>query len=434
MTDPAPQGGPEPGAPTTATAPTAATPTATSRAPHRWVVPVVALTGVVSHTFGRSTMPILLPAISDELFDSLTLAGILGTANFAAYMAGVIVVTWVSGRVEPVLLLRFGVAVVVSGLAVLAMAQGVGMLFAGTALAGFGGAGIWITAPGIATADVATDRRGAVLSMLTATMGAALVLIPQVTALIRVMVGNDGAWRQVWLFELVAAVAIGVTLVIVVHPIRTPPVAGGLSLGHLRSVRGWLPATIAYIAFAYIAASFVQFLGLALTDDAGFSSTHVTLVFSVLGVFSIGGPVLFGRFSDRRGRRAAMIVALAGMAAGSLLVTVGREPFVLAGAVVFGVSSFSYPVLVAAFVRDHAAARAFGAAFGMMTIFYGFGAMAGPVVTGVVGDRTGSFTTPYVMVAVVALLGAVAAWQLPRRRPPGAPVTDAPSGLGSDRA
>jgi len=401
----------------------------TERQSRRWVVPVVAMTGVVSHAFGRSTMPILLPAISDELFDSLTLAGILGSANFAAYMAGVIVVTWVSGRMEPVILLRCGLIIVACGLAVLAMAQGVGMLFVGTALAGFGGAGIWITAPGIATADVAADRRGAVLAMLTATMGAALVIIPQVAAIIRLVVGNDGAWRQVWVFELVLAAAIGVALLVVVHPSRTPPVTGGLSLGHLRAVRGWVPATIAYVAFAYIAASFVQFLGLALTDDAGFSSGHVTLVFSVLGAFSIVGPVLFGRLSDRRGRRMAMIGALVGMAAGSLLVTMGREPFVMCGAVVFGVSSFSYPVLVAAFVRDHTAARAFGAAFGMMTIFYGFGAIAGPLVTGVVGDRTGSFTTSYVMVAVVAMFGAVAAWQLPRGRTVGAGAADTDGGV-----
>jgi MFS family permease len=378
-------------------------------------------------------MPLLLPAISDELDVSLTVAGTLGTTNLAAYLTGVVVVTWLAGRAEPVLLLRAGVAVVIAGLVVLSVAGGLAMLFCGTALAGLGGAGIWINAPGIATADVEAERRGAVLSLLTATMGGALVLIPQITALIRIAADDDQAWRQVWAFEVVAALGVLAALVVLVRPARTEPVPGGLSLSHLRSVSGWVPATVAYVAYAYIVASFVQFLALALEDDAGFSSGHVAVVFSVLGLFSILGPVVLGRLSDRRGRRSIMVLAMGAMAAGALLVTVGREPFVLLGAVLFGVSSFSYPVLAAAFVRDHAAARAFGAAFGMMTIFYGFGAMAGPVTTGAIGDSTGSFTAAYLVVAAVALVGGGAAWRLPRDRRPladGGPLAEGPLGEG----
>ena len=53
----------------------------------RWArVVVITLAGVVSHTFGRSTMPLLLPAIAEDLGLSATTAGATGSVNMAAYL------------------------------------------------------------------------------------------------------------------------------------------------------------------------------------------------------------------------------------------------------------------------------------------------------------------------------------------------------------
>ena len=71
-------------------------------------VALLALCGIVSHTLARSTYPILLPAIEEELLGSHQLAGALTTINFAAYLVGVGVVTAISGRTEPIRLLLSG--------------------------------------------------------------------------------------------------------------------------------------------------------------------------------------------------------------------------------------------------------------------------------------------------------------------------------------
>ena len=61
----------------------------------RWGrVILVTLAGVVSHTFGRSTMPLLLPAIAEDLELRATTAGATGSVNMAAYLCGVIAVTY----------------------------------------------------------------------------------------------------------------------------------------------------------------------------------------------------------------------------------------------------------------------------------------------------------------------------------------------------
>ena len=127
---------------------------------------LITLAGVVSHTFGRSTMPLLLPAIADDLGLSATASGATGSVNMAAYLCGVITVTYLASRVAPTVLLKCGLWIVLSGLLCLGTAPNTNQLMVGTALAGLGGAGIWLTMPIIATADVPVSRRGAVMGLL----------------------------------------------------------------------------------------------------------------------------------------------------------------------------------------------------------------------------------------------------------------------------
>ncbi|MFV0257194.1 MAG: YbfB/YjiJ family MFS transporter, partial [Acidimicrobiales bacterium] len=120
----------------------------------RWTVGLVAASTVVSHALARSTYPILLPAMEDDLLANHTQAGALSTVNFVAYLAGVAGVTAISGRVEPARLLKAGLAVAATGFVALAMARGFLSLSVGQALAGAGSAAIWMSAPVLATGAV----------------------------------------------------------------------------------------------------------------------------------------------------------------------------------------------------------------------------------------------------------------------------------------
>ena len=77
----------------------------------------------------------------------------------------------------------------------------------------------------------------------------------------------------------------------------------------------------------------------------------------------------------------------------------------------------SYPTLAATYVRDHLDARAFGSAYGTMTIAYGVTAMVAPAAVGILADRFDGFTVPYLAVAALALLGMVILASVPRRSP-----------------
>lgn len=388
---------------------------------------VVCACVVVSHIFGRFSYSILLPALRDDLIDSDTAAGSLGATYYGGYMLGVLAVTIVSSRTEPTTLMRSGLTLSVFALIILTMALNVGELAIGLALAGFAGAGIWISAPAIATGRVPTERRGAVLGALTASMGLGMLIVSQGTTLLRRLVDDDGAWRPIFGIEAaLTAVILGAALVFL-RSARSQPTAAPspptraaaaeppasraalFSTRDLRSIPGWALLTLCYSLFSLLAGSWAQFLGLALTEDAGFGPAHVNNLFSMLAIAGVVGPLTLGRVSDRIGRDRTMAIACALSVLASVLLLVGREPWSAIAVAAYGAGSFGLPVLVAAAVRDHLDNRAFATAFGAMTVVYGLGSLGAAQLAGFLADRTGSFDIVYLLLAAMALLSGLAA-------------------------
>lgn len=376
----------------------------------RWGrVVLVAFSGVVSHIFGRATIGILLPAMTDDLALSDTMVGALGSTNMGAYFAGVVIVTFSAGRIEPFVLLRTGIGVSTLGLVVVGTATSAVSVVIGTALAGLGGGGIWLTAPVIASEGVPAARRGAALGALTATMGAVFICVPLATAAMRNVAGSDAIWRPLWLAEAAISVLLLVALTVFVRAGRTERVAAVGGWGALRRIHGWKRAVVAYMAFAYTTSSFANFLGLALERDHGFERLAATLVFSGMGAGSMVGALAFGRLSDRIGRPATMATVMA-ISASTGVVMATRIPsaaVIVTAVVVFGSASFAFPSLTATFVSDHVTDRTFAAVLGTMTMFYGPASVAGPSVSGWLAERTGNFDATYWVIAAMALTSCI---------------------------
>ncbi len=378
----------------------------------RRTVALLALCGIVSHTLARSTYPILLPAIEEELLDNHQQSGLLTTANFAAYMLGVGLVTTISGRYEPRRILRVGLLVAAGGFGVLATASGFWTMALGQGLAGVASAGIWMTAPALATSTVAANRRGTMMGLMSSVMGVGIVLSSQGTRWMRAASGDDQLWRPVW---IAAAAFTAILLVAIAVGLRTPPTAsipGGVSLTRLRSVPGWLPLLAAHLCSGLIVSSFAPFFGAALEDE-GFDRAHVANLYSLIGLAAVVAAVSLGRVSDHTGRRPVLLGSLAAMSATSLMVIIGREPFATLAAIGFGAASFTFPVLVTAYLSDHLKDRAFSNALGALTLIYGCSLIIGPTVSGTIGDSQLGFDAVFAGLAVIALVGVLTARSLP---------------------
>ena len=88
------------------------------------VVIVLVMAGVcVAQSFGRFTYGVVLPAVRDDLLGSNRVAGLLGTVNVTAYLAGTVVVAALSTRLALVPLMRIGLCFSTAGLLLASVAR-----------------------------------------------------------------------------------------------------------------------------------------------------------------------------------------------------------------------------------------------------------------------------------------------------------------------
>ena len=71
-------------------------------------------------------------------------------------------------------------------------------------------------------------------------------------------------------------------------------------------------------------------------------------------------------------------------------------------------TAWSIPAIMAALCGDVVGARLAPAALGFVTLFFGIGQAAGPVVAGVIADSSGSFSGAFLVAAAQAGTGAFA--------------------------
>lgn len=90
------------------------------------------------------------------------------------------------------------------------------------------------------------------------------------------------------------------------------------------------------------------------------------------------------------------------------LFAVGKTPLSFnISAILFGISAWSIPAIMAAACGDASGSKLAPAALGFITLFFGIiGQAAGPYVAGAIADAEGSFTPVFLWAAAVALLGA----------------------------
>jgi MFS family permease len=75
-------------------------------------------------------------------------------------------------------------------------------------------------------------------------------------------------------------------------------------------------------------------------------------------------------------------------------------------AILFGITAWSIPAIMAATCGDVLGPRLAPAALGFITLFFGVGQAIGPSVAGVMADASGTFVSAYLLAAFVAVLGA----------------------------
>lgn len=390
-----------------------------SGAERAWsTVAVVMAAACVAQAFGRFTWGVVLPGARDDLLDgSNTIAGFFGTVNVTAYMLGTLAVAWASSRVTLVGLIRIGLTISTTALAVAAFAPSGPVLGLALFAMGLGGATIWIPSPAISARALPPHRAGMAVGLVGSGIGVGLVFAGQMASFLDRRSDADDVWQTLYRIELgIAVVVLAAAFTVLRARGDRPALAGGFAgVRALRTVRAWIPATVAYAAYGFAYILVLAYLVARLEDDAGFSSGAATAMFSLVGVAAAFGGLTLGPLSDRLGRRTTLTAALLLFAVCALLVLTGRQPWVAIASIGFGLVFSGAPALIIAHVVDHTDADTYGPAFSAATLAFGVAQMVSPQIGGMLADWLGSFTWVFVLSATISAIGAVAASRLPAR-------------------
>jgi MFS family permease len=149
--------------------------------------------------------------------------------------------------------------------------------------------------------------------------------------------------------------------------------------------------------------------------DIGFSSNVGVWALGIVSLLGIPGQIVLGHASDRIGREAIWAISCAGFAiCFAALIALKYEPSLplvylmvfMQGALGYGLTSIMGAVVLEIFQGPH-----YGSIFGCIMLIALAGGAAGPWVTGVLHDLTGSYTIAFGIGMAVSALSALAIWR-----------------------
>jgi MFS family permease len=161
-----------------------------------------------------------------------------------------------------------------------------------------------------------------------------------------------------------------------------------------------------------------------LTVSLGYSNSEAALFLGLMTAFQIVGQLAGGALGDIISKRLIVIVCM-GMHATALLMVahLGSTPAVLGFAVLHGLAWGTRGPLMQAIRADYFGRSSFGSIMGFSSMILMIGQMAGPVIAGVLYDRTGSYESGFTIIAIIAALGSIFFMLSWRPQPPSTSAT-----------
>ncbi|MCF8063181.1 MAG: MFS transporter [Deltaproteobacteria bacterium] len=391
-----------------------------------WIVIFMGLlTTIAAHGFGRMAYTIILPAMKDGLAFDYTQLGLLGTGNFIGYLTMAIVGGFLAARFGTRIVITFALLLMGVTLILTGLANSFGFAFTMRLFTGLGNGAAYVPAMALGSAWFAMKRRGFATGIVSGGIGAGTLISGLVVPPILLSYGNEG-WRYSWYYLGGAVLVISAIVFLFVR--SRPEEKGLLQVGEAEgderaeggaakaSTLDWglvykkgtvwyLGVTYFFYGLSYII--YMVFFAAYLVNEMGLSQEWAGGLWAAVGGLSIFCGVIWGHISDGLGRArgaplAYLVLALAYIIYALVRVQLG---FYLS-AVLFGLTAWSIPTIMAATAGDLVGPRLAPAGLGFVTIFFGIGQALGPAIGGYLADSTGSFTIPFLTAGGISLVGA----------------------------
>ncbi|WP_368680518.1 MFS transporter (plasmid) [Rhodococcus opacus] len=370
---------------------------------------------VVGVAFGmaRYAYGLTLPGIREDLGLSELVLGLIASATFAGYLAGLLLAGPLAGRRGSRAPTTVGEVCGAAGAVIVTFAQSPGLLAVGVVLAGSAGGWVWAPYSDIVTRSVPVRQRPRALAIITTGTSGGLVLLGGLAVLAAV-----GSWRLVWVGVALAAVAAALVNLLLVPRTRAAPRPeerpGAFSLVAALGV----PAAYSVVYFAVVVIYFTY--AADVLDRGTLPAAAVPAFYAVVGLTGMVG-VATGALAQRVGsvRVAALSLATVGAALALLGLAGDCVAATAASACIFGMGYMTGSAVLAVWTAGLVPERA-GAAFTACLVVGALSSVAAPALAGAVIPGLG-LGPLLVVTATVSLLSAVAlvlygAWRGVHRR------------------
>jgi MFS family permease len=366
---------------------------------------------------------LVLPSMQAGLGMANTQAGALATANLAGYLALSLAGGALAVRFGPRLVITAGLLVAAAGMVFTGLSGGFAGVAAWRALTGIGSGASNVPVMGLMAAWFGKRRRGLATGMVSIGSSIGLIALGPLAPLVLDKNGDYG-WRICWFLFGGATMAIAVLSWLV---LRNRPSELGLSpIGedgpHLvipsserreassrpdrcapkwgdvyRSGPVWRLGMV-YIAFGFSYIIYMTFFFKHLISAGGYTREAAGALFMMVGWLSLFCGLIWGAISDAIGRKAALIMVYCIQGVSFALFGLWAAPAgFTVSAVLFGITAWSIPAIMAAACGDALGPELAPAALGFITVFFGIGQAAGPSVAGAIADLTGSFHPAFLL-------------------------------------
>ncbi len=361
--------------------------------------------------------------MQSELGLSNTETGGIATANLIGYL-----ILSVSGGA---LAARYGPRIVIStGLAI----AGISMIMTGfsnnfvtvsfwRAITGIGSGASNVPAIGLLAAWFAQHRRGLASGIGVTGSSLALIVLGISVPYILKITGNEG-WRICWFifggFTILLS-ALSIT-VLRNNPAEMGILPVGVTEKTITEITGrdklkWSKVYqsgkvwhlgIIYIAFGFSYIIYITFFSKYLISEINFTQEAAGRLFMLMGWFSLFCGLIWGAFSDKFGRKTALIIVYLIQSASFLIFALFQTcTGAIISAFLFGISAWSIPAIMAATCGDILGPKLAPAGLGFVTLFFGIGQATGPGIAGMLADTFHSFSPALLLASLVAITGAI---------------------------
>lgn len=391
-----------------------------------WGVVLAGVLGLLASLgLGRFALGTMLPSMGEALNLSYSQMGVIGTVNFCGYLGAVLFCG--------VLTTRFGSSLVISTALLLV---GVSMILVGFSshyaiilvlyfLTGIGSALSNVPIMGLIPRWFHVGNRGRIAGIFVMGNGIGIILAGKAVPALTL---TTHGWRMSWvvLGGLVLLIAV-ICFRLLRNKQTVLPRQGFVSTGTgsvLRESKSEVATPTApgifyhcgaiYFLFGSTYVIYITFFVTFLVQDYGLTEQAAGSLWAWVGLLSLGSGPIFGYLSDRYGRKFGLVTVFSIQTVAYVLAAF-QLPIVCVylSLFCFGLVVFSIPTIMAALVGDYAGPERASAMFGFVTFVFGIGQVTGPFIAGMLAERTGTFSTSFMLAAVLATVAIILSLLLP---------------------